>query len=117
MNDFYFAMLPGIDHEEMVWLEELTKQYDPNTRQKFLMLYQNRRKDPQTILITCLVGLLGVGGIHRFLLDQILMGILFFITCGFCFIGTIIDAINYRRLTWEYNKKVSLEIASMMGRF
>lgn len=117
MNDFYFAMLPGIDHEEMVWLEELTKKYDPETRKRFLLLYQGRRKDPQTILICCLLGFVGVNGIHRFLMDQILMGILFLFTGGFCLVGTIIDAINYRRLTWEHNKQVSMDIAAMLGKF
>lgn len=117
MNDFYFAMLPGVDHEEMIWLEELTRKYDPATRQRFLLLYQGRRKDPQTVLITCLLGFVCVSGIHRFILDQILMGILYLFTAGFCFIGTIVDAINYRKLTWEHNKKVSMEIAGMMGQF
>ena len=115
MNDFYFAMLPGIDHEEMIWLEELTKKFDPETRKKFLYLYQARRKDPQTILLTCLLGFVLVNGIHRFLLDQILMGLLYLFTAGFCLIGTIIDAVNYRKLTWEYNKQVSMEVASMVG--
>ncbi|AWO01426.1 hypothetical protein DLD77_06835 [Chitinophaga alhagiae] len=117
MNDFYFAALPGMDHEELVWLEELTKKYDPETRKRFLMLYQNRRKDPQTILITCLLGFVGVNGIHRFLMDQVLWGLLFLFTGGFCLVGTIIDAINYRKLTWEYNKQASMEIAAMLGKF
>lgn len=116
MNDFYFAMLPGIDHEEMIWLEELTKKFDPEARKKFLYLYQSRRKDPQTILLTCLLGFVGVNGVHRFLLDQVLWGLLFLFTGGFCLIGTIIDAVNYRKLAWEYNKQVSMEIASMTGR-
>ncbi|MGE7773295.1 MULTISPECIES: TM2 domain-containing protein [Chitinophaga] len=116
MDNFYYASLPGIDQEEMIWLEELTKKFDPETRKKFLFLYQSRRKDPQTILLTCLVGLIGPNGIHRFLLDQILLGILFVVTFGFCLIGTIIDAVNYRKLTWEYNKQVSLEVAAMLSR-
>ncbi|MBO9153005.1 TM2 domain-containing protein [Chitinophaga sp. GCM10012297] len=117
MNDFYFAMLPGIDHEELIWLEELTKKFDAEGRKKFLYLYQGRRKDPQTVLLTCLIGFIGPNGIHRFMMDQILMGLLFLFTFGFCLIGTIIDAVNYRKLTWEYNKQVSLEVAAMIGKF
>ena len=115
MNNFHFAMLPGIDHEEIIWLEELTKKYDEDTRQKFMILYQGRRKDPQTILITCLLGLVAVAGIHRFLMDQVLMGILYLFTGGFCLVGTIIDAMNYRKLTWEYNKQASMDVAAMIG--
>ncbi len=117
MNDFYFAMLPGIDHEELIWLEELTKRFSPETRQRFLIMYQGRRKDPQTILITSLLGFVGVAGVHRFLMDQILMGILYLFTAGFCLVGTIIDAINYRKLSWEYNKQASMDIAAMLGKF
>lgn len=115
MTDFSFTTLSGIEHEELLWLEELTKNYSQETRQRFLALYQGRRKDPQTILICTLVGLVGPAGIHRFLLNQIGMGILYFFTLGFCFVGTIIDAVNHRRLTWEYNKKAALESAALLG--
>ncbi|MGX5818056.1 TM2 domain-containing protein [Chitinophaga lutea] len=117
MNDFYFASLPGIDHEELIWLDELTKKFDAETKQRFMILYQNRRRDPQVILITCLLGLVAVAGIHRFLTNQILMGLLYFFTGGLCLVGTIIDAINYRKLAWEYNKQASMDVAAMLGRF
>jgi hypothetical protein len=43
------------------------------------------------------------------------MGILYLFTLGFCLIGTIIDAINYRKLAWEFNKKAAIESASILG--
>jgi TM2 domain-containing membrane protein YozV len=115
MNDFSFAMLPGIQPEEMLWLQELTKGYSVENKQKFLTIYQGRRKDPQTILICALIGFLGPAGVHRFLLNQIGMGIIYFLTLGFCFIGTIVDAINYRKLSWEFNKKEALASAALLG--
>jgi TM2 domain-containing membrane protein YozV len=115
MTDFSFALLPGIDGEEMIWLQELTKDYSNENKQRFLAVYQSRRRDPQIILICTLVGLVAVAGIQRFLLNQIVMGILYFVTLGFCFIGTIIDAVNYRKLTWEYNKKQAMETARLLG--
>ncbi|SFD32910.1 TM2 domain-containing protein [Chitinophaga sp. CF118] len=108
-----FALLPGIEQEELLWLQELTKNYDKETTLRFLALYQSRRQDPQTILICCLIGLLGTAGIHRFLLKQVGMGILYFLTVGFCLIGTIVDAVNYRKLTWEFNKKAAIEASSL----
>ncbi|RBL93400.1 TM2 domain-containing protein [Chitinophaga flava] len=115
MSDFSFAMLPGIEQEEMLWLQELTKSYSSENKQRFLALYSTRRKDPQIILICSLVGLVAVAGVQRFLLNQILMGILYFMTVGFCFVGTILDAINYRKLAWEYNKKEAISSAALLG--
>ncbi|RFS23485.1 TM2 domain-containing protein [Chitinophaga silvatica] len=115
MSEFSFAMLPGIEGEEMIWLQELTKNYSNENKQRFLAVYQSRRRDPQIILICTLIGLVAVAGIQRFLLNQIVMGILYFVTLGFCFVGTIIDAINYRKLTWEYNKKQAVETAALLG--
>lgn len=115
MNDFSFAFLPGIQQEELLWLQELTKNLSTDEKQKFLSVYQGRRKDPQTILICCLIGLIGPAGIHRFILNQIGMGILYFLTLGLCLVGTIVDAVNYQKLAWEYNKKAAMESATIMG--
>lgn len=115
MNDLSFAFLPGIQQEELLWLQELTKNCNTDEKQKFLALYQGRRKEPQTILICCLIGLIGPAGIHRFILGQIGMGILYFLTLGLCWVGTIVDAINYQKLAWEQNKKAAMESASILG--
>lgn len=115
MTNYAFTNLPGIEQEELLWLEELTRDYSPETRQRFLAIYEGRRKDPQVILICCLVGLIGPAGIHRFLINQVGMGILYLLTIGLCWIGTIVDAINYRKLTWEYNKKAALQSAALLG--
>jgi TM2 domain-containing membrane protein YozV len=115
MTNLSFAMLPNIDQEELIWLQELSKNFDNETAQRFLALYQSRRQDPQIILICALIGLIGPAGIHRFLLKQVGMGLLYLFTLGFCLIGTIIDAINYRTLAWEYNKKAAIESAAILG--
>lgn len=115
MTDYAFTNLPGIEQEELLWLEELTRDYSIETRQRFLAIYEGRRKDPQVILICCLVGLIGPAGIHRFLINQVGMGVLYLLTIGLCWIGTIVDAINYRKLTWEYNKKAALQSAALLG--
>ncbi|RAJ01602.1 hypothetical protein LX64_03819 [Chitinophaga skermanii] len=115
MRDNYFYMLPHIDHEEMMWLNELTKNFDDEKLRRFMMLYQNSRKDPQMILICTLIGFVAVAGIQRFVLNQILMGFLYLITGGLCLIGTIYDIINYKKLAWEYNKTAAMEAAAMVG--
>lgn len=115
MIDYSFTSLPGIEQEELLWLQELTRNYSTENRQRFLALYQGRRKDPTIILICCLVGLIGPAGIHRFLMNDIGLGVLYIFTVGLCWIGTIVDAINYRKLAWEHNKKAALECAMLLG--
>jgi hypothetical protein len=44
------------------------------------------------------------------------MGILYLLTAGLCFIGTIIDLINHKKLAFEYNSNVAREIAMIIKR-
>lgn len=110
--------LPGIDGEEMMFIKESIKDLTEEQQKTFIMLYQGRRKDPQMILICTVIGLLGIAGIQRFLLGQVGMGILYFFTGGLCLIGTIVDLVNHKKLTLEYNQRVVIEcrhIAQSMG--
>ena len=42
------------------------------------------------------------------------MGILYFFTYGLCMIGTIIDLVNYKSITFEYNQKMVFESLQMV---
>lgn len=95
---------PGITPQEKVALDEILKTLETEQkRENFLMYYASNRKDPTIVLICTCLGFFGAAGIQRFLLGQILMGIIYFFTAGLCFIGTIYDLINYKSLTTEYN--------------
>jgi TM2 domain-containing membrane protein YozV len=109
-----FQLLPSLEGEEMMYVQELIKNMTDSQAQQFAMVYSARRKDPTTILILALVGFLGFAGIHRFILNQIGMGILYFFTGGLCFIGTIVDLVNYRKLSFEYNSKAAQQVALMI---
>ena len=113
MNSLY-QYFPNLDMEEYNYLQSITKDFDENKMQQFCTIYGSRRKDPQLILILALIGFLGFSGIHRFVLGQIGMGILYFFTCGLCLIGTIIDLVNHKKLTLEYNFKQAHQTASMV---
>lgn len=52
-----------------------------------------RPKSKMVSLILCCCGFLGFGGLHKFYEGKFGMGILYFCTAGFFFIGTIIDLI------------------------
>lgn len=109
--------LPGIESEEMLFIQEAIKELDDEGQRNFLLLYQGRRKDPQTILICCVIGFVGVAGVQRFILGQIGMGILYFFTAGLCFIGTIIDLLNYKKLTLEFNQSQIVECKLLAASF
>ena len=114
MNSLY-QFFPNLEMEEYNYLQTLVKDYTETQMQQFAIIYGARRKDPQLMLILCLIGFLGFAGIHRFVIGHIGMGILYFFTCGLCFIGTIVDLVNHKRLTLEYNIKQAHQTASMVG--
>ena len=108
-----FQLLPSLEGEEMAYVQSLINDMTDTQAQQFAMAYSARRKDPTTILILALVGFVGFAGLHRFMLNQIGMGILYFLTGGLCLIGTIIDLINHRKLAFEYNSTVAQQVAIM----
>lgn len=107
--------MPEISFEEAITLEVMLKDKTDEQLSNFRMLYLNRRRDSQVILIATAVGFLGFAGIQRFLLNQIGMGLLYLFTMGFCGIGTIIDLINHRNLAMEYNQKIARDIIMLLG--
>lgn len=106
--------LPEIDLEEATFIDVMLKDKTDEQVQNFANAYRTRRKDPQMILLLALIGFLGVSGIHRFFLNQIGMGILYFLTGGLCLIGTIVDLVNYKSLSIEYNQKIALEVKNYL---
>lgn len=114
MDNTLFNMLPGIEYEERILIENAIKDFSEEDKRKFLMIYQGRRQDSMNILIFILLGLIGVGGIHRFIIGDIALGILYFLTLGLCYIGTIVDLVNYKNITLNYNRQKIAEVSNMM---
>jgi TM2 domain-containing membrane protein YozV len=114
MADIYM-FIPEAQGQEMSFLKEITKDFSEEKMQRFVALYRARRKDPQMILLATVIGFVAVAGIQRFIVGQIGMGLLYVFTAGLCFIGTIIDLINYQDLAFEYNRKMGLESIAILG--
>jgi TM2 domain-containing membrane protein YozV len=100
-----FNMMPELESDEMAYLQGIVSGMSDQEAHQFVSIYRARRRDPLLILITAIIGFFGVAGVHRFVLGHIGMGLLYLFTAGVCFIGTIIDVINYKRLAFEYNIK------------
>lgn len=110
-------ILPELTGDEQVYIAGLIKEMDDERARQFAIAYRARRKDPQLILLLAAIGLLGVAGVHRFVLEQVGMGILYFLTGGICLVGTIVDMVNHKKLAFEYNQNQANQIASMMNSY
>ncbi len=113
MNQRILNLVPDITQEEALMLENFTAELSDDQFRTFASIYNSRRKNPDTILLLTLLGLVVIAGVHRFFLNQIGMGILYVFTAGLCFIGTIVDAVNYKKLTLEFNTAMANEALQM----
>ena len=109
-----FQLMPSLEGDEMLYVQELIKDMNDSQAQQFAMAYMARRKDPSNILVFTVICFVGIAGIQRFVLNQIGMGILFLLTGGLCVIGTIVDLVNYKKLSFEYNSKQAQQVAGMI---
>ncbi len=106
--------LPEVQGNEQYFLTDIFKDFDEDQARDFSNIYRTRRRDPNMILLVTLLGFFGIAGIQRFITEQIGLGIVYFFTAGLCFIGTIVDLINYRDIAFDYNRRIASEVASIM---
>lgn len=107
-------LLPELQGEEMIYISNLLDDMNEDQAVQFANTYRSRRRDPQMILLTTLLGFVVIAGVQRFVLNQIGMGLIYLFTGGLCFIGTIVDLVNYRKLAFEYNSQQAREILMML---
>ena len=103
----------GFSPEELSFLQHATPDLTESQKKYFYMVYSNKRKNSQDVLLFTLLGFVGFAGIQRFVLGQIGMGVLYFFTGGLCVIGTVVDLINNKSITLEYNKNMAYESYQM----
>lgn len=108
-----YLSFPGVTAEEMYLLQQATADLTESQLHNFQMIYSSKRKNPSDVLLFCLLGFLGFAGIHRMVLGQVGMGILYFFTGGLCAIGTIVDLVNHKSLANEYNRDMIYESYQM----
>lgn len=115
INPMILKYLYNLTPEELITINSRTQNFTDAQLEQFCFIYRSKRKDPQLILILSLLGLVGVAGVQRFVIGHFGMGILYFFTGGLCLVGTIIDAVNHKQLTMEYNAKMITETLLMLN--
>src|SRR5471030_1992156 len=98
-----YTSFSGMTMDEYSFLHHASAGLSQNQMQTFILVYNNRRKNPTDILLATLLGFLGFAGVQRFLTGHIFLGILYLITGGFLGIGTLIDLFTYKSITNDYN--------------
>lgn len=104
--------LPELDEPERSFIERLTAGMSHENIQQFAAAYRQVRKDPQTLRLMAIIGIVAVPGLHRFWLGQVGIGFLYLFTWGLFLFGTITDFVKCRELAFAYNQQVARRIAS-----
>ena len=106
--------MPELQEPETTYLQSLVGRMTHDQIQVFASAYRQRRKDPHTVLLTAIIGLVSIPGLQRFWLGQIGLGFLLLFTWGLLLIGSISDLVRYKTLALMYNQRVAQEIATNM---
>ena len=106
--------LPELQDPEQSHVQKLIDGMSHEQAQLFAGAYRQRRKDPHTVLLTAILGLVAIPGFQRFWLGQVGMGFLYLFTWGLLLIGTISDLVRYKSLAFAYNQRVAHEITTNM---
>ena len=104
--------LPELDEPERSFIERLTASMSHENIQQFAAAYRQVRKDPQTLRLMAVIGIVAIPGLHRFWVGHMGIGFLYLLTWGLLLFGTITDVINYRELAFNYNRQVARRVVS-----
>ena len=106
--------MPELQEPERTYIQSLIGRMSHEQIQVFASAYRQRRKDPHTVLLTAIIGLVAIPGLQRFWLGQVGIGFLHLFTWGLLLIGSISDLVSYKTLALLYNQRVAREIATNM---
>jgi TM2 domain-containing membrane protein YozV len=104
-----------LSDSERIYIQNLIAQIPLQQAEVFLIEYRKRRKDPQTVLLSAVIGLVACPGFQRFWLGEVGMGLLFLFTAGFLAMGSIIDLCTYRTLARCHNERVARKILAELN--
>jgi TM2 domain-containing membrane protein YozV len=108
--------LPELDEPERSLIERLTAEMSHENIQQFAIAYRQVRKDPQTLRLMAIIGIVAIPGLHRFWVGQMGIGLLYLLTYGLLLIGTVSDVVKYKELALNYNRQIAHRIADNLSR-
>jgi hypothetical protein len=103
--------LPELDEPERSYIERLTAGMSHESIQQFAVAYRQVRKDPQTLRLMAIIGIVAVPGLHRFWVGHMGIGFLYLLTWGLLLFGTVSDIVKYRELAFSHNRQLARRIA------
>jgi TM2 domain-containing membrane protein YozV len=107
--------LPELDEPERSFIEGLTVGMSHENIQQFAAAYRQARKDPQTLRLMAIIGIVAIPGLHRFWVGQVGVGFLYLFTGGLLWVGTIIDIFKFRVLAFSFNQRVARQIVTNLA--
>jgi TM2 domain-containing membrane protein YozV len=107
--------LPELDEPERAFIEQLTTGMSQEKVLQFAAAYRQVRKDPQTLRLMAIIGIVAIPGLHRFWVGQVGVGFLYLLTWGLLLFGTVTDIVKYKDLALSYNRQVAKRIAGNLG--
>ena len=105
-------LLPELDADEIMFLTPLVEDMKESQLKLFAEAYRLRRKD--NVWLFLVLSFIGIGGVHRFVLGQIGMVLLYLFTWNLCLIGFLIDLINQNSLVGKYNRTQAINTARVI---
>lgn len=112
--DMVMKYIPQAQGAERTYLYRLAKYSTDDQFAHFAQLYLMQRKDAGITLILCVLGFLGLAGIHRFYLRKYGTGALYVLSCGLLYFGTIFDVFTYRDLVNHTNTMIARKHAGYL---
>jgi TM2 domain-containing membrane protein YozV len=104
--------LPELNEPETSFIAHVTAVMSHEDIHRFAAGYRQSRRDPQTLRLLAIIGLVAIPGLQRFWVGHVGVGFLYLLTGGLLWIGTIIDIVKYRELAFSYNRQVARRIAN-----
>jgi len=104
--------LPELEGAERFFIQDLIEGMSEDEAQQFASAYRGRRKDPNTVLVAAIVGLVAIPGFQRFWLGPIGMGFLYLCTVGLFLVGSVVDIAKHKKLALTHNQRVAQQIAT-----
>ncbi len=112
--DKVMRYIPQAQGPERTYLYRLAKYSTDDEFAHFAQLYLIQRKDAGITLILCVLGFLGLPGIHRFYLRKYATGVMYLLSGGLIWFCTIIDLFLYRDLVNYTNMMIARKYAEYL---